>query len=74
VETENMEVQVFADKRYYRVDEIAKALNVSKRTVYRMMNDIENPLRAERIRGGLRVMGCVINKYLEDNRKEPVWE
>lgn len=66
--------EMFDEARYYRADEIARMLSVSKRTVYRMMNDIDNPLPASRVRGCLRVKGTAINEYLERNKKDPVWE
>lgn len=63
---------MFSNERSYRVDEIALALAVSKRTVYRMVNDVEDPLPAVRLRGqGLRVEGRELLRYLERHKVRP---
>ena len=48
-------------KTYFRVDEIAQYFSISRRTIYRMIEDEELP--ALRIRGSLRIHRNDLAKY-----------
>ena len=50
-------------KAFYRVDEIAKTLNCSSRTVYRLISDGE--LAAFRVRSSLRVRAASLDLYIQ---------
>ena len=55
-----------------RVSEAAEALNVSRWTIYRWID--EGRLEATKIgRGSLRVFGSSVQALVEDNRKERMW-
>jgi excisionase family DNA binding protein len=56
---------MFRDDRCYRPDEVAEKLNIDKSTVYRMINDVEDPLPAYRLGTHLRIHGKELNAYLE---------
>lgn len=59
-------------ERYYRPDEIATVLGVSKKTVYRMINDVNDPLPAYRPAGKqLRVHGRDLNAYMDKRKVKP---
>jgi len=63
---------LFNPDRCYRPDEIADILSVSKRTVYRMISDISDPLPAFRPNGKyLRVSGLELNNYLDKHKVIP---
>jgi excisionase family DNA binding protein len=66
----------FDADRAYRPDEIAAALRVSRKTVYRWIRDIGNPLRAFRTteNGQLRCYGNDLNKYISANQVRPEYE
>lgn len=70
----SMDKKNFEDDIYYYPYHIANKLNISIRTVYRMVNDVTNPLPAVRIRHSLRIRGKDINEYLERNKTDPLWE
>lgn len=60
------------DKNLLRVGEAAEALNVSRWTIYRWIE--EGRLEATKIgRGSLRVFGTSVQTLVEDNRKDRVW-
>ena len=69
-------MQVFDEKRCYRTDEIAVLLGTAISTVYRMIRNIEEPLRAFRLKtnGQLRVHGKDLNQYLIKHQVDPVNE
>ena len=52
-------------KQLLRPDEIAKLLNISKKKVYELINDIENPLPSKKIGSQLRVPQDAFNKWLK---------
>ncbi|MDT7043917.1 helix-turn-helix domain-containing protein [Candidatus Nitronereus thalassa] len=55
-----------------RVSEAAEALNVSRWTIYRWID--EGRLEATKIgRGSLRVFGSSVQALVEGNRKERMW-
>lgn len=65
-------MDLFDKGRCYRPDEVAKKLGVSKRTVYRMINNVEDPLPAVRPCGpALRISGADIMAYLAKRRVRP---
>ncbi len=60
------------EKRLLRVGEAAEALNVSRWTIYRWIE--EGRLEATKIgRGSLRVFGTSVQTLVEDNRKDRLW-
>jgi len=60
------------DKQLLRVGEAAEALNVSRWTIYRWIE--EGRLEATKIgRGSLRVFGTSVKTLVEDNRKDSLW-
>lgn len=60
------------DKDLLRVGEAAAALNVSRWTIYRWIE--EGRLEATKIgKGSLRVFGTSVQTLVEDNRKDPLW-
>lgn len=61
--------KLFEDK-LYRVDELAHKLKVSKRSIYRLLEDPETNIDCIKIRSSIRVKGESINQYLEDNKIE----
>jgi len=67
-------MKLFDDKRSYRPDEIAERIEVHISTVYRMINDIDNPLPAFRIKRQLRVNGAAANRYFEKQKVNPLEE
>jgi excisionase family DNA binding protein len=69
-------MKVFDVNRNYRPDEVATALRVSRKTVYRWIRDIANPLRAFRTteNGQLRCSGKDLNQYVLKNQVKPEYE
>ena len=60
------------NKHLLRVGEAAEALNVSRWTIYRWIE--EGRLEATKIgRGSLRVFGSSVHALVEDNRKDRMW-
>ncbi|MCA9472686.1 MAG: helix-turn-helix domain-containing protein [Nitrospirales bacterium] len=60
------------DKQLLRVGEAAQALNVSRWTIYRWVD--EGRLEATKIgKGSLRIFRASVNTLVQDNRKEH-WE
>jgi len=57
-------------KEFYRPDEIAQILKISKAKVYELINDINNPLPSKLIGGQLRIPENEFKKYLKkcDNK------
>ena len=64
---------LFSD-RCYRPDEVAAKLHVNIRTIYRHVNDIDDPLPSIRLapRGPIRIPGSELNKWLERRRVNPL--
>ena len=60
-------------KEYLRPDEVAEKLNVSKRTVQRLINDVENPLPSVKVMGSVRVKATELELYIKKNKHKP-WE
>ena len=54
-------------KEILRVDEVAKILDVSVKTVYRLINHTENPLKASHVGSQLRIKKADLEEYLEKN-------
>jgi excisionase family DNA binding protein len=52
-------------KELLRPDEVAKLLKISKKQVYKLINNIDNPLPSKKIGGLLRVPQGELNKYLK---------
>jgi len=66
---------LFSPSRCYRPDEIAHTLGLSTRTVYRLINDIEDPLPAYRPTGTvLRVHGHDLIAWLDRRKVNPLEE
>ncbi len=63
--------KLFREDRGYSPVEIAERLPCGKKTVYRMINNVEDPLPAYRLNGMLRVLGKDLNVYMENHRVEP---
>lgn len=59
------------DKEYLRPDEIAQILSISKRKVYLLINDVENPLPASKIDGQYRVKTSDFHEFMEKNKHKP---
>ena len=60
------------DQQLLRVGEAAEALNVSRWTIYRWIE--EGRLEATKIgRGSLRVFGTSVQTLVEENRKDRLW-
>lgn len=65
-------MDLFDKGRCYRPDEVASKLGISKRSIYRMINDVADPLPAVRPCGNaLRISGADVNAYLERHRVRP---
>lgn len=60
-------------KEYLRPDEVAEKLKISKKTVYKLINEIENPMPSVRIGGQLRIKTVDLEKYV-DECENKVWE
>ena len=59
-------------KNLLRVGEAAEALNVSRWTIYRWIE--EGRLEATKIgKGSLRVFGSSVQTLVEENRKDRIW-
>lgn len=73
--SEEMKDMMFNEKRCYRPDEVAAKLGVSKVTIYRMINDIDDPLPAFKIKrnGQIRMYGKALNNYFYEHTIRP-WE
>ena len=52
-------------KELMRPDEVAKLLKISKKTVYELINNIENPLPSTKIGGQLRIPHEGLVRYLK---------
>jgi excisionase family DNA binding protein len=52
-------------KELLRPDEVANLLKVSKKKVYELINNIENPMPSKKIGGQLRVPQEGLEKYLK---------
>jgi ABC-type sugar transport system ATPase subunit len=63
------DIKLFEDK-LYRVDEVALKLKISKRSVYRLLEDPLSNIDCIRIRSSIRVQGKSLNQYLENNQIE----
>jgi excisionase family DNA binding protein len=57
----------FAEKSYYRVDEVARYFGISRTTVYRLIKREE--LRAVKIRSCLRVNRNEMDRFARKNAK-----
>jgi len=57
-------------KKMLRPDEVAHLLNVSKKKVYDLVNDIENPLPSTKIGGQIRIPQEGLSKYLKLCKKK----
>lgn len=61
--------------RTYRPDEVAAILNVSKRQIYRWVNDPTDPLPAIKLSSGpgghIRVKGNDLRDWMEKRKMEP---
>lgn len=68
-----IELRLFTD-RCYRPDEVAQILHVHVRTVYRHINDLDDPLPALRLSPGgpLRIPGLAANIWLATHRVNPL--
>ena len=60
-------------KEYLRPDEVAEKMNVSKRTVYNLMKDVENPLPSVKILGNIRIKASDLELYIKKNKNKS-WE
>lgn len=68
-------MKLFEEDRTYRPDEVAERIGAHISTVYRMINDIEDPLKAFRLRGrSLRINGADANAYFERRKVNPLDE
>jgi excisionase family DNA binding protein len=54
-------------KEYLRVDEVAELLQVCKKTVYKLINATENPLKSSMVGTQLRIKRSDLEEYLEKN-------
>ena len=61
---------LFKDDRCYRPDEVAEKLAISKRTVYRYVDD--GLLRAVGLPGATRIRGSELNKFMDEKEKDPM--
>jgi excisionase family DNA binding protein len=59
------------NKEYYRPDEIADMLRISKDTVYRLINREQNPLKAYQVGGSIRVNKSDFDDWLKGNEIKP---
>jgi excisionase family DNA binding protein len=48
-----------------RPDEVAKLLKISLKSVYKLINNIENPLPSKKIGGTIRIPQKALEKYLK---------
>ena len=64
---------MFNDDRCYRPDEIARILNIDRSTVYRLINEIGDPMPAYKLSGtgALRALGSDLNEWLKRRRVQP---
>ena len=69
-------MNLFDVERNYRPDEVADTLRVSRKSVYRWIRDIENPLPAFRTteNGQLRCKGKDLNEYVLKHKVRPEFE
>jgi len=61
---------MFDETRMYRPDEVAKKMQINKRTVYRMIDN--NEIKAVKVRGQLRIWGSELNRYMDENIADPM--
>jgi len=59
---------VTSQPEYLSAKEVAKRLNVSKKTTYRLIKDIENPLPSVNVKGSIRVKTTDLEKYMKKNK------
>jgi len=52
-------------KVFLRPDEVAEMLRISKRKVYELINNIDNPLPSKMIGGRIRIPYAEFMKYLK---------
>ncbi len=62
-------LKLFEDK-LYRVDEVAKKLKVSKRSIYRLLEDPAIDIDYIKVRSSIRVKGESLNQYIDSNQAE----
>lgn len=64
---------MFKADRCYRPDEIASKLNIDRSTVYRLINEVGDPIPAYKLSGtgALRALGSDLNEWLERRRVRP---
>lgn len=67
------DLALFTD-RCYRPDEVAEKLHVHIRTIYRHVNDLDDPLPSLRLKPGgpLRIPGLLANRWLARRRVNPL--
>ena len=60
-------------KEYLRIEEVAEILQVDKRTIYRLLNEIDEKKRLTGVRvgGQLRISRTHLNEYMERNELKP---
>ena len=68
--------KLFKDDRCYRPDEVAEILGIDTKTVYRRIKDLDNPFPCSRLKkhGPLRLPGNEMNKFMEENKVNPLEE
>lgn len=57
--------EITIEKALLTINEVAKLLNISKFTVYRMLKDGE--IQATKIRGSIRIFGDSLEGYIAGN-------
>lgn len=62
-----------AQKEYLRPDEIASILDVSVRSVYNLINNVEDPLPSIKFGGTIRVSKDKFNTWV-DSHENRIWE
>jgi len=54
-------------KDFLRVDEVAKELGVSTKTIYRLIKDADNPLISKKIGGSIRIKRSDLENYINSS-------
>jgi excisionase family DNA binding protein len=61
------------NKEFLRPDEVAIMLDICKKTVYSLINNMDNPLPSIKIGGVKRIKRSELEKWLKNQNEKP-WE
>lgn len=67
----------FNENRFYAVQQVAEIIGVHRNTVYKWVQDIDDPLpshRFDKSKGRLKIHGSDLNEWLANKKVDPLNE